>query len=130
MFIERRTKMQKVITISNQKYTIKSSAWTQFKYKNDTGRNLLSDLQALQKKIEGKSESELIASLDDMLGVLMRITYNLIEEAGDDKVKSYEDFLKNVDDLFSDTQWLIDTLEVAIAPLSGGTKTPFPQIKQ
>lgn len=122
--------MQKVITISNQKYTIKSSAWTQFKYKNDTGRNLLSDLQALQKKIEGKSESELIASLDDMLGVLMRITYNLIEEAGDDKVKSYEDFLKNVDDLFSDTQWLIDTLEVAIAPLSGGTKTPSPQIKQ
>jgi len=122
--------MQKVITISNQKYTIKSSAWTQFKYKNDTGRNLLSDLQALQKKIEGKSESELIASLDDMLGVLMRITYNLIEEAGDDKVKSYEDFLKNVDDLFSDTQWLIDTLEVAIAPLSGGTKTPSPQIRQ
>ncbi len=130
MFIERRAKMQKVITISNQKYTIKSSAWTQFKYKNDTGRNLLSDLQALQKKIEGKSESELIASLDDMLGVLMRITYNLIEEAGDDKVKSYEDFLKNVDDLFSDTQWLIDTLEVAIAPLSGGTKTPSPQIRQ
>lgn len=121
--------MQRVITISNQKYTIKSSAWTQFKYKNDTGRNLLSDLQALQKKIEGKSESELIASLDDMLGVLMRITYNLIEEAGDDKVKSYDEFLKNVDDLFSDTQWLLDTLEVAIAPLSGGTKTPSPQIK-
>ena len=122
--------MQKVIIISNQKYTIKSSAWTQFKYKNDTGRNLLSDLQTLEKRIEGKSENEIIASLDDMLGVLMRITYNLIEEAGDDKVKSYEEFLKNVDEIFTDTQWLIDTLEVAIAPLSGGTKTPSPQIKQ
>lgn len=124
--------MQKVITISSHKYTIKSSAWTQFKYKNDTGRNLLSDLQALNKRIEGKSEDELVESLDDMLGVLMRLTYNLIEEAGEDKekIKSFEDFLKSVDDLFSDTQWLVDTLEVAIAPLSGGTKTPSPQIKQ
>ena len=39
--------MKKIITISGKEYTMKSSAYTQFKYKNDTGRRMLQDLQEL-----------------------------------------------------------------------------------
>lgn len=121
--------MKKIIKISNREYTIKSSAYTQFKYKNDTGRNLLSDLQSIKNKTDGKKDEEMIYALDDMLDVVLRITYNMIDEAGDDKVGSYEDFLKSIDGLMEDSQWLVDAIEVAIAPLSGGNKTSSPQAK-
>lgn len=121
--------MKKIIKISGSDYTIKSSAYTQFKYKNDTGRNLLSDLQQIKTKTEGKSDDELIPALDDMLDIVLRITYVMIEEAGAEKIGSFEDFLKSIDNLMEDTQWLADSIEVAVAPLSGGTKKASPQVE-
>ena len=41
--------MRKIITISGKEYTMQSSAWTQFKYKNDTGRRMLQDLRDISK---------------------------------------------------------------------------------
>ena len=35
--------MRKIIKIGGKEYTIKSSAYTQFKYKNDTGRKFLKE---------------------------------------------------------------------------------------
>lgn len=119
--------MKKIIRISNKDYTIKSSAYTQFKYKNDTGRNLLSDLQSLRLKIEGKKEEEVVGALDDMLDIVLKITYILIDEANQENVGSFDDFLKGIDDLFSDINWIADSIECAIAPLSRGTQGNSPQ---
>ena len=71
----------------------------------------------------------MIYALDDMLDVVLKITYNMIDEAGNDKVGSYEDFLKSLEDGFMEGSWLGETIEVAIAPLSGGNKTSSPQVK-
>lgn len=119
--------MKKIIKISGKDYTIKSSAYTQFKYKNDTGRNLLNDLKALTFKIEGKKDEEVIEALDDMLDIMLKITYILIDEANQDNIGSFDDFLKSIDDLFGDISWIPDSIECAIAPLSGGTQGTSPQ---
>ena len=57
--------MKRIIKIGNKEYEMKSSAYTQFKYKNDTGRKLLEDLQNLTQ-LQDKKESEMIASIDDL----------------------------------------------------------------
>jgi hypothetical protein len=119
--------MKKVIKISDKEYTIKSSAYTQFKYKNDTGRNLLSDLQSLRLKIDGKKDEDVVEALDDMLDIVLKITYILIDEANQENLGSYEDFLKGINDLFGDISWIADVIECAIAPLSGGIKGTSPQ---
>ena len=41
--------MEKTIRIDGKDYKMKSSAYTQFAYKNETGRGLLSDIMDLQK---------------------------------------------------------------------------------
>ena len=38
--------MKKIVKIGNTEYSMKSSAYTQFKYKNDTGRKMLEDYRA------------------------------------------------------------------------------------
>ena len=44
--------MKKIVKICDKEYTMKSSAYTQFKYKNDTGRNLLNDIQEITKFLQ------------------------------------------------------------------------------
>ena len=62
--------MRKIVKISGHEYSLKSSAWTQFKYKNDTGRGLLSDLMILSKS----NEEDIINNVDGMLDMLLRLT--------------------------------------------------------
>lgn len=116
--------MRKIVKISGHEYSLKSSAWTQFKYKNDTGRGLLSDLMSLSKS----TEEDIINNVDGMLDMLLRITYNMIIEANENQVGSYEDFLKGLEEsLFDDNQWMGDAITTATFPLSRGIQGASPQ---
>ena len=55
--------MKKIVTIGGKEYSMKSSAWTQFKYKNDTGRKLLQDIQSITKLADIK-EAEVLGDRD------------------------------------------------------------------
>ena len=110
--------MRKIIKISGKEYTIKSSAYTQFKYKNDTGRKFLSDLQNIAK-IAGESKDMQIDKIDDLTDILLRIAYVMIEEADKTQVTSFDDFLKSIDELYDETDWIKEVVEVAASPLSG-----------
>ena len=118
--------MKRIIKIGNKEYEMKSSAYTQFKYKNDTGRKLLEDLQNLTQ-LQDKEESETIASIDDLTDIVLRISYVMIEEADPSQVKSFEDFLKGIDGLFDDTEWINEVISLAVAPISRGIQTTSPQ---
>ena len=109
--------MKKIINLSGKEYTIKSSAYTQFKYKNDTGRNFLNDLLDIQNNVSGKEESVMIQELDKFLDTLLRLTYVMIEEADKTQVNTYDEFLKSIDSLFSNTDWIGEVIEVGISPL-------------
>ena len=103
----------KTIKISGKNYDMKSSAYTQFAYKNKTGRSLLNDLQSLNGVDATKQ-------VEDLVDILLNVSYVMIEEANKDQVKNYEEFVKGIDDLFSDSTWINEVVELAIMPLSGG----------
>ncbi|MBR2711240.1 MAG: hypothetical protein IKE89_02095 [Bacilli bacterium] len=111
--------MKRIIKIGNKEYEMKSSAYTQFKYKNDTGRKLLKDLQDLTQ-LQDKEESEMITSIDDLTDIVLRISYVMIEEADPSQVTTFEDFLKGIDGLFDNTEWINEVISLAVAPISRG----------
>lgn len=115
--------MRKIIKIGGKEYTIKSSAYTQFKYKNDTGRKFLNDLQNIAQ-IADKSQEIQIDKFDDLADILLRITFVMIEEADKAQVTSFDDFLKSIDGLFDDVEWINEVVKVATSPLSRGIQAP------
>lgn len=111
--------MKKVVKISGKEYTIKSSAYTQFKYRDYTGRRMLKDLQELAK-LQDANEDEMLESLDDLTEIILKMAYVMIEEADPNQVKSYDEFLKEIDNIYADTTWINDVVEVATSPISRG----------
>ena len=111
--------MKKVIKISGKEYTMKSSAYTQFKYKNDTGRKMLKDLQEIAKLQDAKEE-EMIEGIEDLSEIILKMAYVMIEEADSTQVKSFDDFLKEIDNLYENTEWMNEVIELATSPISRG----------
>lgn len=107
--------MKKIVTISGKEYNMKSSAFTQFKYKNDTGRSLMADITKLS---EIKDIDTNLESIDQLTETLLRIAYVMIEEADKNQVSSYEEFLKGIDGLFDEVDWINEVVELAASPLS------------
>lgn len=111
--------MVKTITISGKEYKMKSSAYTQFKYKNDTGRKMLKDLEDLTK-LQNEGSLFALDTLDEISDVILKMAYTMIEEADPSQVKGYDEFLKSIENLLENTDWMIQVIELAIAPISGG----------
>lgn len=111
--------MRKVITISGKEYTMKSSAYTQFKYKDITGRRMLKDLQDLGK-LQNAAEEEMIEGIDDLTEIILKMAFVMIEEADSKQVSSYEEFLKSIDNLYENTDWMNEVIELATSPISRG----------
>ena len=111
--------MKKIVKIGNTEYSMKSSAYTQFKYKNDTGRKMLEDLQSLTK-LQNATEEEAIVSVDDIVEIVLRMAFIMIEEADAKQITTYDEFLKSIDGLFDDTDWINQVIELATSPISRG----------
>ena len=114
--------MRKNIKIGNIDYEMSSSAYTQFKYKNDTGRSLLKDLTEFGKRYENQDEKDIfksIDSLDDTMNLVLRLAYVMITEADNKQVGTFEDFLKQTDNYLDDSEWIGEVVELATSPLSG-----------
>ena len=111
--------MKKIITISGKEYTMKASAYTQFKYKNDTGRRMLQDLQELAK-LQDASQDDMINGLDDLTEIVLKMAYVMIEEADSNQVKGYDEFLKSIENLYENTDWISEVIELATSPISRG----------
>lgn len=113
--------MRKVVKIGDKEYSMKSSAYTQFKYKNDTGRRLLEDINKISKMSTSDTDGA-IQLTDDLLELVLTMAYIMIDEADDKQVTTYEEFLKSVDVVF-DVDLMNEVLECAIAPFQGGIQT-------
>ena len=111
--------MKKIVNIGGKEYTMKSSAYTQFKYKDDTGRRMLSDLQEITK-LQGKKQEEMIEGMDDLTEIVLRMAYVMIEEADSSQVKGYDEFLKSIENLYENTDWISEVIELATSPISRG----------
>ena len=115
--------MEKTIKISNQEYVIKSSAYTMFAYKDFTGRDLLNDVQSLKNmyyeinKLPTKEERDnaWMEKSTSIIKMGLKMCYVMIKEK-DKSFVSYEEWLESLDNLFDNTEWLMDTMEVAMSP--------------
>lgn len=108
--------MKKIIRIDGKEYEMKSSAYTQFAYKNLTGRSLLKDIQniaSLAEKIE--SDFSLVDSISEPL---LDISYVMMQEATDGKCMTKEEFYKSIDSMYDDITWINEVMQLAINPLS------------
>lgn len=108
--------MKKIISIDGKEYEMKSSAYTQFAYKNLTGRSLLKDIQNfadLANKIE-----EDMSLIDEITEPILDISYVMIQEAGEGQVKSREEFYQSINSLYDNYDWVNEVLTLAISPYS------------
>lgn len=112
------------IKIGNQEFVIKSSAYTQFAYKNETGRNFLKDLSKLidfnSNKPDLKSSLDMLDEFNDLL---LSVTFVMIKEANENQVTSYDNFLKSIDVMYDNTDWPTKVILLACKPLSGQLQT-------
>lgn len=111
--------MRQIVKIGDKEYSLKSSAYTQFKYRNDTGKKLLDDVQKITKMNELNQEDQ-ISQMEDVIDVLLRMAYIMILEADEKQVGTYDEFLKSIDGLFDNTEWIQEVIKLAAAPISGG----------
>ena len=120
--------MEKKIKIGSKEFNMSSSAYTQFKYKNDTGRSLMADLVGCQEKykllLDEKNITtdslEFMNELDDLMNMVLRIAYIMTNEADKNQAQTFEDFLKQTDNYFGDLSWLNEVVELATSPFSRG----------
>lgn len=113
--------MKKIIKLGGKEYSMQSSALTQFKYRDMTGRKLMQDINAI-KDLREKND-DILAILDDFIEILLQITYVMIVESDAKQVGSFEDFLKGIEKLFEEIEWVDDVIDLAVSPISGGNQT-------
>lgn len=117
--------MLKTVNIGNKDYVLKSSAYTIFAYKNETGRDLLVDLNSINEKYIKISklteEEQNSAWMNEVTGIIensLKIAHIMIRE-NDKAFKEYKEWLKDIDELLENPNWIMEVLEVGIAPFRG-----------
>ena len=118
----------KEITIGAKTFNMKSSAYTQFKYKDITGKSLIKDLTDLAKKYEGFGEIkeeealEKFDDLDEFIMTALRIAYIMSME-GKSFNGSFEMYLMEIDNYLEKLDWIGEVVELALSPLSRNIQT-------
>jgi hypothetical protein len=118
----------KEITIGTKKFAMKSSAYTQFKYKDITGRSLIKDLTMLGKKyadIGEIKEEEALEKYDDLEEFIMaalRMAYIMSME-GKSFNGTFENFLMEIDNYLDNLDWISEVMDLALSPLSRNIQT-------
>lgn len=110
--------MERIIRISNKDYKMKSSALTQFSYRNETGRSFLKDLNKITTL-----NAEDMEQLDEITDLILKVAYIMTKEADKTQVANYEEFLSNIENLYDNVEWINEVLELACSPLSGQLQT-------
>ena len=98
---------------------MKASALTQFSYKDLTGRSFLTDLQKLTEMKElGNDFAQNIEALDNVSELLLKMAFIMVKEADKAQANNFEEFLGGIENLYDDTAWIQEVLELACSPLS------------
>ena len=122
--------MKKIITIDGKEYSMKSSAYTQFAYKDMTGRSFLKDMQRVVNAVADKDKlAEDLAFLDEITLLILDAAYIMITEADANQVGTKEDFYKSIDSIYDDFKWIEEVILLACTPISRQLQTDINKIK-
>lgn len=116
--------MKKTIKIGTKEFQMSSSAYTQFKYKDITGKSFIKDLTDLAKKYESMKKDatqeeaiEKFDDLDEFITTALRVAYIMSCE-GKSFNGSFDEYLMNIDNYLENTDWISEVVDLAISPLS------------
>lgn len=111
--------MQKQIKIGEKEYLMKASAYTTFAYKDTTGRSLFKDIQKLSS-INLDNDDIQLEVIEPVISLVLDMAYVMIDEADSKQVVNKDEFLKSIDSLFNDYDWINDVITLALSPFSRG----------
>ena len=123
----------KTITICDKEYEIACNAFTRFQYKKIFEKGIFADIKILnefstkqenlrkelkkqkvsEEEIENQVNLLMMESLDDFIDVIERMAYILIYTANN-KVGSFEDWLKGIDKIDLSASWISEVTELAV----------------
>lgn len=111
--------MRKTITISGKEYEMKANAHILWSYRREFGTELFDDASLVSDKLRKaldlpKEEQNfyIMSVWGDVTGKVLQMAYVMILE-GDETFMPFEKWLKEVDDLTTDQNWLNEVLALA-----------------
>lgn len=117
--------MVKTIYISGKPYDLKASVYTAFKYAETTGRDFLKDISRISLTIEKLNDmpeeergNAWLNELMSLLDTILHLAYVMILESNP-HFMGFDDWAKQLDDLFSSTDWIVDVLLIGMSPFQG-----------
>ncbi len=130
----------KTINIDGKEYKIHCTAYTKFQYKQLFGRGIFKDIKILnqlevtrEKTIKKAKEEnpnitpeeldslvgmEVFEDLDEVIDVMLKIAYVEILTANP-KFKSFEDFIKSIENIKINESWVSEVTELAVTSFCG-----------
>ena len=116
--------MIKTIKLGGKDYQMKASAYTQFAYKNETGRSFLDDISKLTqlKDIGSDDIVKSMSSLEPLLNIILDVSYIMINEATPNTFNNREDFYKSIDSILDDENMesITEIISLALSPIYRG----------
>ena len=116
--------MIKTIKLGGKEYQMKASAYTQFAYKNETGRSFLDDISKLTQiqSINTDDVMESIKSLEPVINIVLDVSYIMINEATPNTFNNREEFYKSIDSILGEDNMdsITDIITLALSPLYRG----------
>lgn len=116
--------MIKTIKLGGKEYQMKASAFTQFAYKNETGRSLLDDIAKLTEiqSIDSDNVMDSLKSLEPVIDIVLDASYIMINEATPNTFINREEFYKSVDTILDEENMdsITEIISLALSPLYRG----------
>lgn len=109
--------MEKIIKVGNREYRMRASALIPKLYRARIGRDMISDMARLQKKMaeaqKSSTEDEETAQLNVMdLTIFENVAWVMIKAAGEDVGDSPDEWLDSIDGVFSIYEVMPEILEL------------------
>lgn len=116
--------MIKTIKLGGKEYQMKASAYTQFAYKNETGRSFLDDISKLTQLQDIGSEDIMksLNSLEPLINIILDVSYIMINEATPNTFNNRDEFYKSIDSILDDENInsITDIISLALSPIYRG----------
>lgn len=107
--------MVKRVKIGNKEYDMKASVLTLETYKRLYDKDLMKVVADLNSKYSNVDTDDWLAQVQPIVLDILKIAHIMIQEQNP-SFMSYEDWVKDLDNILENPHWIVDVLGVAMSP--------------
>lgn len=111
--------MVKTVRIGNKDYDMKASVLTLETYKRLYDKDLMKVVSDLNTKYSNLDANEWLSKVQPIMLDVLKIAHIMIQEQNP-SFMSYEEWVKDLDNLLENPHWIVDVLGVAMSPFRTG----------